>query len=150
MTSSEVVSEFLSVEVHASYFGISLVLYNDQCSPKSSLLLEHVNGVIKNFQISVDACVFYLDNEYGPLNLCDEGHDISLVHSFHMCAEIMSNALDNFEWHSPLFDAYLSLVLYDACNKCFVIITKDCWLYSKIIPPWCVHIIMVLMPTLLL
>lgn len=43
---------------------------------------------------------------------------------------------DGLELHSSFLDVYLSQVLYDACSKCFMIITKDYWLYSKSVPPW--------------
>ncbi|KAF3642885.1 Tubulin alpha-3 chain [Capsicum annuum] len=60
------------LQVHTSFLSNSFIVNNDRLTLKTNSLFEHENGMLENFQVSVDACNIDLDIEHGLLNLCNE------------------------------------------------------------------------------
>ncbi|KAF3635951.1 hypothetical protein FXO38_24406 [Capsicum annuum] len=110
LVSSEVV---LCLQVHRSFLSNSIIVNNDQLSLKTSSLLEHENCMFENFQFSDDACIDDLGIEHGPLNLCNEIHDIILVHSGLVYVKVVCNTLNDCEQISLMKGVgHLGLDLY--------------------------------------
>ncbi|PHT29324.1 hypothetical protein CQW23_31077 [Capsicum baccatum] len=68
-----------------STLGSTLGVHDDQFTLKCSSLLEHVNSVLKNSQVSDDVYRIELDNALDSLNiLCGKSIAISFVHRDHV------------------------------------------------------------------
>ena len=68
-----------------STLGSTLGVHDDHFTLKCSSLLEHVNEVFKNLQVSDGVYRIDLDNAYDSLNiLCGKNIAISFVHRDHV------------------------------------------------------------------
>ncbi|XP_047251295.1 uncharacterized protein LOC124886551 [Capsicum annuum] len=72
-----------------STLGSTLGVHDDQFTLKCSSLLEHVNSVLKNSQVSDDLYRIDLDNAHDSLNiLCGKSIAVSFVHRDHVYENI--------------------------------------------------------------